>query len=362
MLDFFDRAVDPGATRFRAIVVPVDTYADDDGAIGSIDSDQREADLHYIAFRVEPGDIGKLAASFPDPRKRFTTSIDVLLRGPELRDDVQALAANPFARFADIAKARGDGTFSVLTAHPRADSLAGMRVDFAHDAIAYPPGVPADERREMELRCCASRNPASYALYRRRSLGPIVERYESGRHTGDLRTLTTRPAHRILPGPATGTLADFQRRGARLLNQDPYVRRSAQKLFAITIISTLPEERRLSQRAARSPTSKIARFRAQRRRPAWSLRRRHDAGRSALLGNLIGIGDPLEFSWYEFWIFVAIVAGALCAGPASASGASCCSPQVTIYARWNRGTSRCLRSPSPFGGSASPWSVPRRFP
>ena len=51
---FFDRAVDPGATRFRAIVVPVDTYGDDDGAIGSIDGDQHEADLHYIALRVLP--------------------------------------------------------------------------------------------------------------------------------------------------------------------------------------------------------------------------------------------------------------------------------------------------------------------
>ena len=201
---FFDRAVDPRATRFRAIVVPVDTYADDDGAIGSIDGDQHETDLHYIVFRMNPRDVAKLAASFPDPRKRLTTSIDLLLRGPELRDDVQAFAGIRSSVSPISAKARADGTFRA-TAHPRLDSLAGMHVDFARKAIPYPPGVSADERREMEIQVLRIVHPSpSYALYRRRWLGPIVERYAAAGVPVIFVRLPARPEHRRCSASPSG--------------------------------------------------------------------------------------------------------------------------------------------------------------
>ena len=330
---FFDRAVDPRATRFRAIVVPVDTYADDDGAIGSIDGDQHEADLHYIAFRVRPGDVAKLAASFPDPRKRFTTSIDLLLRGPELRDDVQAFAADPLARFADIAKARTDGTFSVLTGHPRVDSLAGMHVDFARNAIAYPPGVSADERREMEVQVLrVAKDSPSYALYRRRWLGPIVERYEAAGVPVIFVRIPARPTHRALPAPPSGTLTDFQRRGARLLNQDRYVALERTELFADHDHLNAAGSVRFSallgrdvERALHAPSA-----------PARALAPEGKTPVAAhLLGNLIGIGIPLEFSSYEFWIFVAVVAALFYAVPRRFGRYVLLAASYYFYARWN---------------------------
>jgi alginate O-acetyltransferase complex protein AlgI len=330
---FFDRALDPSATKFRAIVVPVDTYADDDGAIGSIDGDQHEADLHYIALRVELGDVGKLAASFPDPRKRFTTSIDVLLRGPELRDDVQAFAGNPYARFADIARAREDGTFSVLTSHPRFESLAGMRVDFARNAIVYPASLTPDERHEMDLQVLRVAAPSpSYALYRRRWLGPIVARYEAAGVPLIFVRLPTRPVHRALPGPPSGTLASFERRGARLLGQDPYVALERPELFAdhdhlnaagsIGFSALLGRDVERALKTAPAPLGVL-----------------EPEGKTPLaphvIGNLIGIGVPLEFSSYEFWIFVAIVAALFYAVPRRFGRFVLLAASYYFYARWN---------------------------
>jgi alginate O-acetyltransferase complex protein AlgI len=330
---FFDRGVDPGARRFRAIVVPVDTYADDDGAIGSIDGDQHEADLHYIAFRVEPRDVGKLAASFPDPRKRFATSIDLLLRGPELRDDVQAFAGDPYARFADIARARTDGTFSVLAAHPRLDSLAGMRVDFAHDEIRYAPGVSADERREMAVQVLRAAQPSpSYALYRRRWLGPIVERYEATGVPVIFVRLPTRPAHRALPGLASGTLVDFERRGAQLLPQDRYVALERPELFADHDHLNAAGSVRFSALLGRDVERALHTGPA----PAIPL---PPEGKTPLaphlLGNAIGIGIPLEFSSYEFWVFVAIVAALFYAVPRRFGRYVLLAASYYFYARWN---------------------------
>src|ERR1700730_18383510 len=42
---FFLRGIDPAADRFAAVVIAVDTYADDDSAIGSLDGDDRPMDL-----------------------------------------------------------------------------------------------------------------------------------------------------------------------------------------------------------------------------------------------------------------------------------------------------------------------------
>ncbi|HTA37586.1 MAG TPA: MBOAT family O-acyltransferase, partial [Candidatus Acidoferrales bacterium] len=330
---FFDRAADPDARRFRAIVVPVDTYADDDGAIGSIDGDQHEADLHYIALQVRPGDVGKLAASFPDPRKRFTTSVDLLLRGPELRDDVQAFAGDPRARFDDIARARTDGTFDVLTAHPRLETLAGMRVDFARNAIAYPPSVPADERREMALQVLRvpQRSP-SYALYRRRWLGPMVERYEAAGVPVIFVRVPTRPAHRALPGPPSGVLLDFVRDGARLIPQERYVALERTGLFAdhdhlnargaVLFSALLGRDVAGALHAAPLPAVPLPPENATPAAPH-------------LLRNLIGIGIPLEFSSYEFWIFVAIVAALFYAVPRRFGRYVLLAASNYFYARWN---------------------------
>jgi alginate O-acetyltransferase complex protein AlgI len=332
--DFFLRAVDPAASKFRAVVVPVDTYTDDDGAIGSIDGDLHATDFHYIVLSVSPRDVPKLAASFPDPRARLSTALDLLLRGPELRDDIQAFAGDPAGRFAAIARARTERTYDPLTPHPRTESLAGMRVDFARNTIAYPPGVSDDERIAMQTQVLRVERPsASYALYRLRWLAPIVNRYAAAGIPVIFVRLPTRPLHRHAPLAAAGTMLQFQNAGARIIAQDEYVALERPELFADHDHLNAAGSVRFSTMLGRDVAAILAG--PPPAQPPTVVFEPPAIVAPHLLGNLIGIGIPLEFSSYEFWIFVTIVLALFYSVPRRYGKYVLLVASYYFYARWN---------------------------
>ena len=144
---FFVRAIDPQARRFAAVVIAVDTYGDDDSAIGSLDGDDRPMDLRYVVFQTRLTDLPKLAGSFSDPRERVENGIDLFWRG-------RPNCATTFRRSRRSARACGERSnaarnspaYDPLAAHPRSESFAGLRVDFATNTIVYPPGTTDNAR------------------------------------------------------------------------------------------------------------------------------------------------------------------------------------------------------------------------
>ncbi len=231
---FFVRAIDPDAHRFAAVVIAVDTYADDDSAIGSLDGDDRPMDLRYVVFQTRLTDLPKLAGSFSDPRERVENGIDLFWRATELRDDVQALAANPFARVTAIEAARNAPAYDPLAAHPRNETLAGLHVDFATGAIVYPPGTTDDARAAIATQVLAAAKPSpSYARYREQWLAPIVARYTAGGTPVFFVRIPTRPAHRSPSQLPSGSLvAIAENDGARLIPAAPYLALERPELFA----------------------------------------------------------------------------------------------------------------------------------
>jgi D-alanyl-lipoteichoic acid acyltransferase DltB (MBOAT superfamily) len=313
----FLKAIDPNAARFRAIVIPVDTYADDDSAIGSVDGDDRAEDLHYVALATSPSDVLKIAASFPEVRERLGTALDLILRGPELRDDVQAFVSDPAARIRALANA-GDATYDPLAAHPRTETLAGMRVDFERNQIVYPPSVSASERIEMErqvLRVAAA--SPSYALYRRHWLGPIVARYAAAGVPVIVVRIPTRPAHRDAGAPPSGSLAELARAGARLVDPRNYLALEKPELFADHDHLNAAGSARFSallgrdvaQRLADASPSTYAPF------PIPTISPTPLVARNWSLRTLVSFRLPLEFQSYDFAIFLAIVAAIFYATP-----------------------------------------------
>ncbi|HEY5427009.1 MAG TPA: MBOAT family protein [Candidatus Tumulicola sp.] len=342
---FFDRAIDPKADRFRAVVIPVDTYGDDDSAIGSIDGDQRQMDLHYIVFQVGPRDVPKLAASFPDSRTRLNVGIDLLLRGPELRDDVQALAAEPAARLRAIAQARTADPYDPLAAHPRTERLTGLRVDFAHDRITYPPGVAPSERHEMEIAVLGVAHPSpSYARYRRRWLGPIVRRYAAAGVPVIFVRLPTRPAHRRgIPEALGASLRGFARAdGARMLAAAPYLTLERSGLFAdhdhLDALGSRAFSARLGRDVARvldGAPAAMAQPAARRNAGDRPDRPSAPSGLLHAVRDALAIGVPLPFQSYEFAIFFALVAALFYAVAGRARRLVLLAASYYFYARWN---------------------------
>jgi hypothetical protein len=269
---FFVRAIDPDRNRFRAVVIAVDTYGDDDSAIGSLDGDNRSLDLRYVVLQTRLGDIPKLAGSFPDPRERIERGLDLLWRGPELRDDFQAFAANPVARLTGIAQARNAQTCDPLAAHPRSETLAGIRVDFARGTIHYPARISDDERRAIAAQVLrVGKASPSYARYRMEWLAPIAARYAAAGVPVIFVRIPTRPAHRATSEIPSGSLLAIARDlRARLIPAAGYLALERPELFAdedhlnragslrFSRLLGTDVARKLSDRAPRATTAGIA--------------------------------------------------------------------------------------------------------
>jgi alginate O-acetyltransferase complex protein AlgI len=351
---FFVRAIDPRAERLRAVVIAVDTYADDDSAIGSLDGDDRPMDLRYVVFQTRLSDLPKLAGSFSDPRERVEHGIDLFWRGTELRDDLQALVANPPARVAAIEQARITSPYDPLAAHPRSESLAGLRVDFSNGTILYPPGTPADQRAAIATQVLAIPKPSpSYARYRQEWLEPIAAKYEAAGVPVFFVRIPTRPAHREatqIPSGSLLAIADAHR--ARLIPASAYMALERPELFAdedhLNREGSLRFSRLLGQdvaamlaadppspahpAAARAVTSPTARADATPVCAAPCHPERHNLSWFAAAA---GIGIPLPFQSYEFWLFVAIVAGLFYGLPRRAGRYVLLLTSYYFYARWN---------------------------
>jgi alginate O-acetyltransferase complex protein AlgI len=334
---YFLHAIDPSTNRFRAIVLPVDTYADSDSAIGSIDGDERVMDLRYVVFAVGPGQIPKLAGSFGGLRTPMTTAIDLLLRGPILRDDVQAFAADPAARFAALARARATPAYQPLAAHPRDETLRGLRVDFARDRIAYPPGVGADERRAMVVQVLrVAHHSPSYARYRRQWLYPIVRRYAAAGVPVIFVRIPTRPAHRSVTLKPEGTLAALQRSGlAHFISARRYVALERPRFFADHDHLNRAGSERFSRLLGRDVARALADPLPARDLALSPLPRAAPTKFYHLLRQAIGIGIPLEFQSYEFWMFVGVVALLFYASPFTWRRYVLLGASYYFYARWN---------------------------
>ncbi len=349
---FFVRAIDPQSRRFRAVVIAVDTYADDDSAIGSLDGDDRPMDLRYVVFQTRMRDLPKLAGSFSDPRERVEYGIDLFLRGQELRDDVQSLAADPHARAMALAQARAAPQYEPLAAHPRSEQLAGLSVDFASGKIVFPPGLNDAQRRAIETQTLAVGRPsASYATYRLQWLLPIAQRYAATGTPVFFVRIPTRPAHRNATQAPSGSLLTIARETeARFLPAAPYMALETPALFADEDHLNAAGGARFSRMLGRDIAASLARARMTTRRPppVPSISAAPAPARAAgvppgtprhhslsWFAAAVGIGIPLPFTSYEFWLFFAIVAGLFYAIPKRGRRALLLIASYYFYARWN---------------------------
>lgn len=338
---FFVRAIDPRADRFRAVVIPVDTYGDDDSAIGSLDGDDRPMDLRYVVFQTRLSDLPKLAGSFSDPRERVEYGIDLFWRAVELRDDFQALAADPLARVAVLEKGIGDA-YDPLAAHARTESLAGLRADFANDTLVYPRGTPADQQQAIATQVLhVPQHRSSYAIYRQQWLEPIAAAYRAAGVPVLFVRIPTRPVHRTNGDQPRGSLLAIESaQQARLIPAAPYLALERPGLFAdedhLNRKGSLLFSRQLGTDVAHALAKNVVMLsRAPEHRSGARVEARSAHHNLSWFAAAIGIGIPLQFQSYEFWLFVAIVAALFYLLPRRAGRWVLLIASYYFYARWN---------------------------
>jgi hypothetical protein len=172
------RAADPNARRYRAIVLQVEEYSDEDGFAPLADS---IVDVHLIDGLLAPSDAIDFAFSYQAARLRFEALRGALLKGYIFKSDLQALLEAPAKRLEKVAlfaKGYAGWTYDY---QGHQENLTGMSVDWAQGSIRFPPGVPGDVQERVRATVLRKRAPLTgmQARYRQRWFGGMLDRYQS---------------------------------------------------------------------------------------------------------------------------------------------------------------------------------------
>ena len=141
------RDLDPGASRYRAIVIGVDDYADEDTLE---DPAQEIRDLHYAIARLGMADVIEFASSFRTPQRRWQAFRGSLLKGLVLQQDIQAFLSQPLARIENARSARQEGGDWTYNWEGDPESLAGLEIDWANWKAKFPPGASQLQRESVQ--------------------------------------------------------------------------------------------------------------------------------------------------------------------------------------------------------------------
>jgi hypothetical protein len=173
------RDLDPSASRYRAIVIAVNDYDDED--VFNEAGDLRA--VHFTAARLRLTDIPEFVLSFPDWRTRWEALRGSLLKGYVYQADIQEFLEDPEKRLAYVKLSAGGYPHWTWDYVEDKRNLLGLDIDFSTFNITFPPNV--DQNQRDTIQNFLARRPlpqeGAMAAFRRHWMGKIVDRYRNSR-------------------------------------------------------------------------------------------------------------------------------------------------------------------------------------
>lgn len=132
------RAADPQARAYRAIVIALDSYNDDDSFEDVAD---RESDLNYLVARLGWRDLTEFSRSYHDPQRQRRAALGLAFKGLVYKRDFEDFLAAPRQRIRAVRQNWRDSYRWFYDFHDDSPSLAGLTVDWPRRSVILPPGV-----------------------------------------------------------------------------------------------------------------------------------------------------------------------------------------------------------------------------
>jgi len=174
------RDLDPTASRYRAIVLAVNDFDDEDQAYQDAD-DLRV--VHYAAAHLRLSDIPELVLSFPSWTSRWEALRSALLKGYAYQADIQEFLDNPPKRRAYVQLANGGYPHWTWDFVDSTKTLEGLAIDWSTFKVTFPPNATPDQIDTITN--FLARRPApqtgAMAAFRRHWMGKIIDRYRNSR-------------------------------------------------------------------------------------------------------------------------------------------------------------------------------------
>ena len=170
------RDLDPTAHRYRAIVMGVDDYDDEDSWFNS-DDDIRA--LHYCVARLRLSDVIDFSQSFHSRPVQWEAFRGSLLKSIALQSDIQAFLSHPIKRIDLVNLCHHGWQDWTYDYQETTVSMAGLQIDYSKMKATFPPGMTDVQRttvRDVLLRTEAPQT-GRQAAFSRAWLGRIEDRY-----------------------------------------------------------------------------------------------------------------------------------------------------------------------------------------
>jgi hypothetical protein len=170
------RDLDPTRRRYKAIVIGVSDYEDEDGPY-DVNDDTRA--LHYTIARLRLRDVAPFAFSFPSFAARWEAFRGALLKGFVYQSDLQAFLTHPLKRLAYVRLSRKGFAGWTWDYQETPRSMAGLEVNWRLWKATYPPQIDERQRDSVEHFLLYKPFPqtGSVATFRRRWFGRLIDAY-----------------------------------------------------------------------------------------------------------------------------------------------------------------------------------------
>ncbi len=172
------RELDPHANRYRAVVLGLTNYEDEDL---NVDTGEDQVQLRYVLTYLSLSDAFDFASTYHRRDTRFWVLRDALFRGFALQPDIHDFLEHPRRRI-DVVRLYRDFDRWIENHEETDSSMSGLKIDWANWSAQLPPGF-ADEAKTVEKGLM--RRPAPQqgrmAAFRRFWFGRILERYRESR-------------------------------------------------------------------------------------------------------------------------------------------------------------------------------------
>ena len=173
------RDLDPTARRYRAILIGVNSYYDQDTYYHH-DDDIRA--LHYSIARLRFSDVPAFALSFHTPSLRWEAFRGALFKGLVYQADLQDFLSDPKARIDYVLFTRTGMEQWTYNWDETDRSMAGLQIDWATRTATFPPGLDQNQHDTVTDSIAAPPPPDGRDhAFRREWYGKILDRYRNSR-------------------------------------------------------------------------------------------------------------------------------------------------------------------------------------
>ena len=170
------RDLDPTRRRYRAVVLPVDDYDDEDLDFNPNDDIRA---LHYVIARLRLRDVAEFARSFESPALQWEAFRGGVWKGIVFQADLLVFLAHPKPRLRQVAFYRQNFDFWTYGYVESDRSLAGLAIDWKTMTATMPPNLDDDQVATIKTALLRNAAPQTgrVAAFRRHWMGKIIDMY-----------------------------------------------------------------------------------------------------------------------------------------------------------------------------------------